>query len=132
MKSLALPIAALLMAPLTAAEAQSLDTHPIPVPGTRLDVSAEGEVRRAPDIANISAGVVTQAATASAAMQQNATRMTTVVAALRKAGVADRDIQTSSLNLNPQYRYQENQPPQLVGYPASNTVQVTEIGRAHV
>src|SRR3546814_20607245 len=58
-------------------------------------------------------------------MQQNATRMTTVVAALRKAGVADRDIQTSSLNLNPQYRYQENQPPQLVGYQASNTVQVT-------
>src|SRR3546814_7625981 len=36
-----------------------------------------------------------------------------------------RDIQTSSLNLNPQYRYQENQPPQLVGYQASNTVQVT-------
>src|SRR3546814_2951293 len=34
-------------------------------------------------------------------------------------------IQTSSLNLNPQYRYQENQPPQLVGYQASNTVQVT-------
>src|SRR3546814_4927606 len=33
-------------------------------------------------------------------------------------------MQTSSVNLQPQYRYQENQPPQLVGYQASNMVQV--------
>lgn len=104
----------------------------VQITGTRLDISAEGEVRRTPDIANISAGVMTQAATASAAMQENAARMTAVVAALKKAGIADRDIQTSSLNLNPQYRYQENQPPQLVGYQASNNVQVTfrKIGNA--
>ena len=42
-------------------------------------------------------------------------------ASLRKAGIADKDIQTSNLNLNPQYKYQENQPPLLVGYQAGGT-----------
>jgi uncharacterized protein YggE len=51
--------------------------------------------------------VVTQAPTASAAIEQNARRMTSVRAALRRAGIADRDIQTSNVSLNPDYRYVE-------------------------
>lgn len=94
------------------------------IAGTRLDLSATGEVTRIPDVAVISAGVVSQSATASAALQDAATRMDRVIAALKRAGVADRDIQTSSVNLNPVYRYQENQSPQLTGYNASNTVTV--------
>jgi len=77
-----------------------------------------------PDIAIISAGVVTRAQTATAALQQNAGRMDRVRAALRRAGIADRDIQTSNISLNPEYRYAENQPPQLVGYTASNQLSV--------
>ena len=92
--------------------------------GTRLDVVATGEVTRVPDIARISAGVVTQAPTATAAIQQNAQQMERVRAALKRAGIADRDIQTSTINLNPEYRYQENRPPVLVGYRASNEVSV--------
>jgi uncharacterized protein YggE len=94
------------------------------VAGTRLDVSATGEVARVPDVAIISAGVVTRAATASAAISQNAARIDRVLAALRRAGVADRDLQTSSINLNPEYRYREGLPPQLNGYTASNMVTV--------
>jgi uncharacterized protein YggE len=65
-------------------------------------------------------------------MSDNARRMSAAVAALKKAGVADRDIQTSSLNLNPQYRYGENMPPVITGYQASNQVSVRfrEIKRA--
>jgi uncharacterized protein YggE len=92
--------------------------------GTRLDVVATGEVTRVPDIARINAGVVTVAPTATAAIEQNAARMEAVRAALRRAGVADRDIQTSSINLNPEYRYQEGQPPALTGYRAGNQVAV--------
>ncbi|MGZ8335113.1 MAG: SIMPL domain-containing protein [Allosphingosinicella sp.] len=95
-----------------------------PISGTRLDVSANGEVTRVPDIARINAGVVTQAPTATEAIRQNAARMQAVRAALRRAGIADRDIQTSSINLQPNYRYTENQPPQLVGYQASNDVSI--------
>ena len=118
-------IAASLLAmavPLGGAAAQSLQVQP--VPGTRLDVVATGEVNRVPDLAIISAGVVTRASTATAALAQNADRMQRVVAALRRAGVAERDIQTSSINLNPDYRYVENQPPVLTGYQASNQVSV--------
>src|SRR3546814_5819148 len=97
------------IAPLSAAQAQATPDY-VQISGTRLDVSAEGEVRRVPDIAMVSAGVMTPAATASAAMKENASRMTAVIAALRKAGVAEKDMQTSSVNLQPQYRYQENQP----------------------
>jgi hypothetical protein len=50
--------------------------------------------------------------------------MSQVLAALKRAGVADRDIQTSNVSLNPEYRYPENQSPQLVGYTASNNVTV--------
>lgn len=91
---------------------------------TTLNLSAYGETRLAPDMASISLGVMTDGATASAAMQANAQRMTAVIASLKKAGIAERDIQTSGLNLSPQYRYVENQPPQLTGYQASNQVTV--------
>ena len=95
-----------------------------PIAGTRLDITASGEVTRVPDVAVISAGVVTRQQTASSAIQENSSRMERVLAALKKAGVAERDVQTSSLSLSPEYRYQENQPPQLVGYTASNQVSI--------
>ncbi|MDO6415756.1 SIMPL domain-containing protein [Sphingomonas sp. BIUV-7] len=117
------PIALAAILPVAAAQAQ--DAAPgSTLHGTRLDIAATGEVTRAPDVATISAGVVTQSGTASKAMADNAQRMTATIAALRKAGVADRDIRTASLRLSPQYRYQDNQPPVLTGYQASNQVSV--------
>jgi uncharacterized protein YggE len=50
--------------------------------------------------------------------------MQRVLGALKRAGIAERDIQTSNVNLNPEYRYPENQSPQLVGYTASNNVTI--------
>jgi len=102
-------------------------TIPVQVPlisGTRLDVSATGEVTRVPDMAIISAGVQTLQPTATAAIEENAARMERVRAALKRAGIEDRDIQTSSINLNPEYQYDQNRPPRLTGYRATNTVNV--------
>ena len=106
------------------ATAQVTTTLAQPISGTRLDINATGEVTRVPDIATISAGVTTQAATAVEAISQNAARMERVRAALKRAGIADRDIQTASINLSPQYRYIENQAPVLTGYQASNQLSV--------
>jgi uncharacterized protein YggE len=92
---------------------------------TTLNLSAYGEARVAPDKASITLGVMTEAPTASAAMEQNRVRMTEVIAALKRAGIAERDVQTSGLNLNPQYAYRENEPPRLTGYQASNQVTIT-------
>ena len=89
-----------------------------------LNLSAYGEVKTAPDMATISFGVVTEATTAAEAMRQNATRMNQVMAALRDAGIAERDVQTSGLNLSAQYDYVQNEPPRLRGYQANNRVTV--------
>ena len=106
------------------AHAQQAPTIAQAVNGTRLDLSATGEATRVPDLATVSAGVVTRAATAKAALSQNAAKMERVRAALTRAGIADRDIQTSNISLNPEYRYAENLPPRLTGYTASNQVNV--------
>lgn len=93
--------------------------------GTLLNVSAQAQARRAPDIATLSTGVVTQAADANAAMRANAEQMAKVVAAIKAAGIAERDVQTSGVNLNPQYKYVENESPTITGYQAINNVNIT-------
>ena len=116
--------------PMTAA-AQSAPSIAVPSDATLLSVSASADVKRAPDVASIGAGVVTQAADANAAMRANAEQMQKVMAAIRAAGIADKDIRTSGINLSPQYRYAENQPPAITGYQASNNVdlKVRDLGK---
>jgi uncharacterized protein len=92
---------------------------------TTFSLSAYGETRVAPDMATITLGVQTDAPTAADALKANGARMNQVMAALKKAGIAERDIQTSNLNLNAQYAYEQNQPPRLTGYQASNQVTIT-------
>lgn len=119
--------AALLVAtalPVAPAAAQPAGQVTQAIAGTRLDLNVTGEVNRVPDLATISAGVVTRDSSASGALRANAARMDRVIAALKAAGVADRDIQTSSISLNAEYRYPDNQSPQLTGYTASNQVNI--------
>jgi uncharacterized protein YggE len=117
-------ICALLLTALPTAAAAQQGSITQTIAGTRLDISATGEVTRVPDVAVISAGVVSRSETATGALQDSANRMSRVLTGLKIAGVADRDIQTSNVSLNPEYRYPENQSPQLVGYTASNNVTV--------
>lgn len=102
------------------------------IAGTRLDITATGEATRVPDVAVITAGVTSRSSTARAALQDSANRMSEVLAALKRAGIAERDIQTSNVSLSPEYRYPENQAPQLVGYTASNgvTVRFRDVGNS--
>lgn len=116
--------AALAAAATTPLAAQTAPPAPILPDAALLDVVAEGRSTRVPDIAVIDAGVVTQAATAAEALSGNAQRMDRVLAALKRAGVADRDVRTASIALAPQYRYGENVPPVITGYQASNRVSV--------
>ncbi len=114
------------------ASAQSPEiAGPARADGTLLSVSAHAEASRVPDVASLSAGVVTRAADANAALRANAAQMARVMQAIRAAGVAERDIRTTGINVNPDYRYTENQPPTITGYQASNTVslKVRDIGK---
>ncbi len=89
---------------------------------TLLSVSARAEASRTPDVATLSAGVVTSAADANAALRANAEQMNRVMRAIRAAGIQERDVQTSGLNIHPQYRHVDNESPVITGYQASNTV----------
>lgn len=122
--------AALTLAFPTMADAQ-MGTAP-KLDGTRLEISVRGEVKRVPDVAVISTGVITQSTDAATAMRDNAARMTRVIAALKRAGVGDKDVTTSAVNLSPQYRYNNDQPPVITGYQANNqvTVRFRDIGRS--
>src|SRR5690606_35796157 len=55
-------------------------------------------------------------------MRQNAQQMDKVLAAIKAAGIAERDVQTSGVNLSPRYRHDDNEAPKITGYQASNTV----------
>lgn len=114
--------------------------QPAPVPavagptvsGLRLDIVATGEARRAPDLVTITAGVVTRAPQAEAALRDNAARMDRVRAALRRLGIAARDIQTGSISLSQDYERRPEGSAQPSGYVASNqlNVQFRDIARA--
>lgn len=124
-----LAAAALALAPAAHAQSQPDGGAPLTIQAVTerpaLNLSAYGEVKVAPDMAVINFAVVTEAPTAAEAMRQNAAQMNQVMAALRRGGIAERDVQTSGLNLSAQYDYQQNEPPRLRGYQASNQVTVT-------
>lgn len=117
-----LAAAALLMclaAPLNA-HAQE---NPMPQPMQNLlSVAGHGEMHQRPDMVTITAGVSTQAETASAALQQNSAAMQGVMQAAKEAGVADKDMQTSNFSVQPRYDYSDNAKPQFLGYEVQNSV----------
>jgi len=93
-------------------------------PETTITLNGRGTVDHAPDIAMITLGVSVEAETASTAMSQQTTKMNGVFTAVKAAGVADRDMQTSNLSLNPVYDYPQNQKARLRGYNASNQITI--------
>ncbi|HEY7979308.1 MAG TPA: SIMPL domain-containing protein [Rhizomicrobium sp.] len=91
-----------------------------------LTVSGQGEVRGKPNEAMLSAGVVTTARTAGAALADNSKAMNQVFATLKRAGIADNDMQTSNFSVQPQYATDKNGNTlqNITGYQVSNTVNV--------
>lgn len=90
-----------------------------------ISVSGTGRVVLSPDVADLSLGVSLTRPTAAAAREAAAGAMTKVVDAIKKGGVADKDIQTSSLSLQPVYDYSNNGQGKLTGFQLTNIVSVT-------
>jgi uncharacterized protein YggE len=113
-------------------------------------VTGNGYVYADPDLAKVTIGVTTEATTSSKAMSDNADAMSSVVAAIKRLGIPEKDIKTSTVSLQPKYEYQyptaaapsatgmdKAVPPtptispptslstRIVGYTAVNTVTVT-------
>lgn len=88
--------------------------------------TGEATVTARPDRAQIDLGVVTQADTSQAAVQQNAQKLETTLARLRQLLGAGADIKTISYTVTPNYRYPtQGGEPTITGYTATNIVRVT-------
>jgi hypothetical protein len=88
-------------------------------PAGTLSVVGTGSVTTRPDTARLSAGVTTQGANASEAMAANADAMAKVIDALKRAGVASKDLQTEFVSVDPRY---DGGGGTITGYTASNSV----------
>jgi uncharacterized protein len=127
-RSVVAPLAALLLSSFAAlpaiAQEGPMSTEPIP----SLIVSADGEVRSAPDEATVRLGVSVQTQTARDAQDQVNRIAGAILEAVGKLGVPATHIQTSELNLGPVYGQGrsggELQEPQIVGYQASNVISI--------
>ena len=89
-----------------------------------LTTHGHGEIKVKPDIARLTADVLTHDRHQEQAVQDNARRMTALVVAIKGMGIADKDIQTQSYTVSPQYDYTNGQT-HLTGYQVTNSVQVT-------
>ena len=94
-------------------------------------VTGEATIAVAPDSAMIRIGVSSQDKTAREASDANAKQMTAVLAAIKGNNIAERDIQTSRLSLQPQYDPNKSGTARLTGFQATNqvTVRIRDIGK---
>ncbi|RJT39191.1 SIMPL domain-containing protein [Mesorhizobium waimense] len=106
------------------AMAGATDSQPPP----RIIVSGEGQATAAPDLALLTLSVMREAKTARAALDANNDAMAAVIAAMKSAGIKDRDLQTAGIQINPRYNYTNkpdgSQEAELVAYQVTNTLSV--------
>lgn len=107
-----------------------------PAPTPQIVVTGEGEATARPDLAMLSLSVMREAKTAREALDANSSAMAAVIAAMKAEGIADADLQTSSLSIEPRYTYPTNKDgeqgePKLVAYQVTNSlgVRVREIDK---
>lgn len=114
-------LAALLVTGATASTSAMATQVNITATNPVIDLTVTESVETRPDIATFSTGVQTMAPTASEAVRANNVQMASVVSRLKKLGIAERDIQTTQINLNQQFDYRDGKQV-FMGYQASNMV----------
>ncbi len=119
-----------LLAALVAATALSQARAAMAAEGDKLErsvsVSASGTVAAEPDIAYIQAGLATEGDTAKDAIARNSAIMVKVIEGLKGAGIAARDIQTTTLHVEPRYTQpKDGRPGSISGYRVINQVRLT-------
>ncbi|WP_424939817.1 SIMPL domain-containing protein [Aliiroseovarius sp. S253] len=92
----------------------------------QLTVTGQGVAQVVPDMARISLGVSERSDDAGQALDAVAGTIARMLEKLTEAGVVERDIQSTQVNLSPQYDYnrKSNGAPELIGFVASSTLSV--------
>jgi uncharacterized protein YggE len=112
-----------LTALLIATTAFAASAQPAP-PEETVSVTGTGKATVTPDRFSFNVGVHTVGQTVDAALNENNARVAAVIAALKKAGATDKEIQTSGFSIYPQQDYQQGKLPTILGYQVQNTITV--------
>jgi uncharacterized protein YggE len=109
-----------------AAAVAAPSAHADALPPPTISVTGEATITAPPDLAQIDAGVTTDAKTAHEASSANNDAMGKVLLALKGAGISEKDYQTSQVSLQPQYSSSQSRPGPnvLTGYRATNRVTI--------
>lgn len=126
MRSTSLPLyCSFALALLLAAGAPTMSHAEDKLLARTVSVSASASVAAEPDQAAISTGVVAEGATAREALTANSAAMAKLIDGLKGSGIAAKDIQTTSFNINPRYQnYKDGRPPTINGYQVHNQVRI--------
>jgi uncharacterized protein len=119
-----LPIVAFAAVALTASGQASQPSVQMTAPADTVSVSGTGRMSLTPDRFTFTVGVHTTGTTVDSAVTENNRRTAAVIAALRKAGAREGDIQTAQFNIYPQQDYREGQQPRILGYQVTNSINV--------
>ena len=113
----------MVIAPMNVAQAANVE---IVAQSPVIELSVSEQVDSAPDTATFSTGVETKAPTATQALRDNSVQARAVIDRLKSLGIAEKDIQTTGINLRADYDYdQESRENRFVGYVVSNQVSAT-------
>jgi uncharacterized protein len=126
------PVAALVVAALSALPVQAQTVEPKPAAEARVIVIGEGSITMAPDYVRLRSGVTTTGKTVKEASDSNSKVIAAMIAALADAGIAKKDVQTSEFSIEPVYTSPSskfstdgpNGPPKLSGFRVANHVNV--------
>ncbi len=121
--TLAVLLSTILVAMPACAQEQSAQCNNT-IKGTELTINASADVKASPDVAMLTAGVLSVAPNVAAAMKDNTAKMNDLFAAVKDAGIPEKDMQTNGFAIQPQYMYAENQPPKITGYQVTNNLNI--------
>lgn len=105
-----------MLAPLSAQSQDNIATIP------QIAVTGRADIKVSPDRATIQISVQTRAATAAAAAAENATKLNSVLTALRGLGLTNDQLSTVNYNVYPEQRYEQGKEPEVIGYNVTNTI----------
>lgn len=131
-RTIAIILVSLIAFPIAFAQTPPLAPPREAAPLETISVTGTGRVQLTPDRVTFSVGVETSAPTVADAVEENSRKVARIIAALKKAGVQDKEVRTSNFSVNPQYDYQRGPKPQLTGYQVNNMVTVTRDKTADV
>jgi uncharacterized protein len=96
----------------------------MPVRGTLVTLTTDGEAKADPDLAEVTGGVVSKGPTAKEALAKQAVKMNAITASLAETGIAAKDVVTAQVNISPTYDWTPKGGQRITGYDATNVITI--------